>query len=389
MADGPVRVLQVYKLYPPTVGGMERVVQSLAEGLRGRAQVDILACQPRGRGVREKVHGIDVERVGSVGTFFRTPLAPGFPRRLRRRSRDYDVLHFHHPSPWTMFAHLLAGSRRDRIVLTYHSDIVRQRFLGWLFRPLLRAFLRRAQIVLVTSPGLLATSRDLAPVRDRCRVVPLGVDVEEFLAVPPEKVDAGDLPPGRVVLCVGRLNYYKGVRYLVEAMAHVDGVLLIAGDGEERPKLEELARRLGVADRVRFLGRVSEGMKRWCYERCDVFVLPSVAPSEAFGIVQLEAMAHGKPVVNTDLPGGVPFVSVHGETGLTVPPRDPRALGQAIQSLLDDPARARALGAAASRRVRAEFSLSRFLDENLRAYADAVQPAGTAAKAVSATHAEG
>ncbi|WP_238398228.1 glycosyltransferase [Halorussus salinus] len=171
-----------------------------------------------------------------------------------------------------------------------------------------------------------------------------------------------------VLLFAGRLIYYKGLEYLVEAMVDVDATLLIAGDGDRREALEAHVGSLGIEERVRFLGYVTDEQLHRLYNRADVFVLPSSVPSEAFGIVQLEAMAHGTPVVNTDLPSGVPWVSQDGETGLTVPPRDSTALANAINELLSETDRRRQYGRNARLRAETRFSEERFLDDTEALY---------------------
>jgi len=167
----------------------------------------------------------------------------------------------------------------------------------------------------------------------------------------------------KIVLFVGRLVYYKGLEYLIEAMKDVEAKLLIAGSGPLEKQLRKKSRIIGVGQKVIFLGKVSDAEIKYLYQICDVFVLPSVEPSEAFGLVQLEAMAYGKPVVNTNLPTGVPFVSRHGETGLTVPPRDPKALAEAVLRMMDLPEeKRREMGKAARKHVEENFSLDRIVD---------------------------
>jgi rhamnosyl/mannosyltransferase len=176
---------------------------------------------------------------------------------------------------------------------------------------------------------------------------------------------------------VGRLVYYKGAEYAVRAMTKIDANLLIIGDGPLKQNLERQARELGVADRVFFLGKVDGSISPW-YQASDVFILPSIARSEAFGIVQLEAMACGKPVVNTDLASGVPYVSLDGETGITVPPSNPEALADAVNRLLDNPSLRAAYGQAAVRRVQNEFSLDLMVRRTLEVYsATGVEGAAT------------
>jgi glycosyltransferase involved in cell wall biosynthesis len=172
------------------------------------------------------------------------------------------------------------------------------------------------------------------------------------------------------VISVGRLVYYKGLEYLIRAMADVRGKLVIVGSGPLRGKLERLAAQLGVADRVNFAGVVNNASVKAYYHAAALFVLASVARSEAFGIVQIEAMAAGLPVVNTSLDTGVPLVSVHEETGLTVPIADPRALAAAINRLLDDPNLRQTLGQAGAHRARQEFSQDKMLERTLNLYRD-------------------
>ena len=205
--------------------------------------------------------------------------------------------------------------------------------------------------------------------RKLCRVIPFGIRADAF-----EHPDAARVAElrrrygERIVLAVGRLIYYKGFEHLVRAMADVRATALIAGDGPLGGALAAEAARLGVADRVVLLGRVNDADLKACYHACDVFALPSVERSEAFGIVQLEAMACGRPVVNTRLDSAVPHVSLDGLTGLTVPPGDPAALAAALSALLDDPARRAAMGVAARRRVHEEFSAELMARRTLEVY---------------------
>lgn len=352
-----MNVLQVSKYYYPTLGGIERVVQTLAEGLnRPERTMRVLAAASDGRGSLETIHGVRTRKVTTLGEVASTPLAPTFPARLALDGRDADILHYHLPNPLAVASHLLAGSDDARVVATYHSDIVKQRTALTFYRPLLHRFLRRADRIVTTSPNLLEHSEHLGPYAGKTTVIPLSIDLEEYGEYEGPHFDLPTRPERPTLLFVGRLNYYKGVEYLVDAMAGVDADLLIVGDGDRRAELEARVRDRGLADRVSFLGKVEEQKLRYCYREADVFVLPSVEPSEAFGIVQLEAMASGTPVVNTDLPSGVPWVSLDGETGLTVPPRDADALRDALVRLVEDPALRETYGRNARRRVEENFT---------------------------------
>lgn len=379
----PYDILQANKLYHPVVGGIETVVRDVATGLAERGHNSrVLAATPVGRGGLSTVEGVYVRKTASFGRVQSVPVSPAYPVQLFKEARDVDIVHHHLPNPLGPISHALTPSTDVSTVVTYHSDIVRQKTALQLYAPILRSFLDSVDRILVTSPRLLEQSEFLAPHREKCTVVPLSIDTERIVGSTKEDrnvtdddlvvdgtIDAGE----PIILFVGRLNYYKGVEYLLDAMAAVDAKLLIVGEGERREALERRARKRGVADRVRFLGHVDDDTLADCYEAADVFVLPSVEPSEAFGIVQLEAMAHEVPVVNTDLPTGVPWVSLDGETGLTVPPRDSDALAKAITDLLTDDDRRRAFGRNGRERVLEFFTRTSMLDRIEAVYADVLE----------------
>lgn len=353
-------VLQVHKYYHPHVGGIESHVKTVAEGLAADGYgTSVLASTRRGRGGLFEIGGVDVRKASSVGEVLSVPLAPAFPVRLRRCSQDRDVVHFHLPDPLSVTAQSVAGRRDVGTVATYHSDIVRQSRALRVYAPVLRRFLASVDEIVVSSPRILEHSVFLAPHAEKCTVIPFGVDVERFRS-PPES--SGDIAEGRpTVLFVGRLVYYKGLDVLLEAVQDVDANLRIVGDGPLRGRLERYVATNGLSEDVTFLGRVSDTELRAAYFDADVFVLPSNEPSEAFGIAQLEAMAAGLPVVNTDLPTGVPWVSQDGVTGRTVPPGDADALAGALTELLGDPERRREYGRQARKRVQERFTEARMV----------------------------
>ena len=317
--------------------------------------------------MRETVDGVPVTRIGTVATLASASVNPGMARMIRRSGAD--VVHFHHPNPTAVLSYLASG-RRGPLVVTYHSDIIRQRVLGALFTPVLHRFLRGAHAILASSPDYARSSPVLRAHGERVRIVPFGIRAEAFGTADPETVARLRARYGpRMVLAVGRLVYYKGFDYLVRAMQAVDGRLVILGDGPLRAPLEALAAELGVAHRVTLAGAVPELAPN--YHAAEVFALPAVARSEAFGLVQLEAMAAGLPVVNTRIDSGVPFVSRDGESGITVAPADVRALAGALGRLLDDPALRARLGQGARERVRREFGLRRMVADTLALYREA------------------
>jgi rhamnosyl/mannosyltransferase len=246
--------------------------------------------------------------------------------------------------------------------------------------PIHQAVIRRAAALIASSPDYVESSLVLSRNRDRCRVIPFGIVSDGFRARDGETIAKIRQRYGRrILLAVGRMVYYKGFEHLVRAMKHIRGHLLIIGDGPLRTELERLAVACGVIDRISFLGRVSQEEIIAYYHAADVFVLPSVARSEAFGIVQLEAMACGKPVVNTALASGVPYVSLDGVTGITVPPADAGALANAISRLLDDPYLRAKFGAAALRRAREEFNVELMARRTLELYREVLTTSPPAA----------
>jgi rhamnosyl/mannosyltransferase len=357
------KVLQVNKFYPPVVGGVERVVQDVARGLRDEYEMRVLACDRKGGRAPSRVDGVPVTRAAAGAVVLSMPLSFSFYPWFRRLARGADLIHLHHPFPLGDVAALLDGCEGARVVVHYHSDIVRQKWVMPFLRPVLKAMLRRADRIIVSSSRIRDRSAHLEEVRFKCDVVPYGVELGEASA-PGEDFP---LPDRDFVLFVGRLVPYKGAEYLVRAMQQIEAPLVIVGDGPLRKRLEALARDLGIAPRVHFLGRLRDARLRHCFSRCRLFVLPSVSPNEAFGLVQLEAMVQGKPVINTDLATAVPEVSLHGVSGLTVPPRDPEALGEAIATLLGDPGMHGRFSRAAAERAR-DFSMERFLDGTRRVY---------------------
>ncbi|MDX1383030.1 MAG: glycosyltransferase, partial [Thermoanaerobaculia bacterium] len=317
--------------------------------------------------------GVRVIRAHRSLTLASTPLSLDLVRSLPRL--EADVRHLHLPYPLADVAEI--GARRrggGALVVTYHCDVVRQKVLGRLYRPLLRRLLARADRVLVSSERMLESAKALAAVRDRCVVVPYGIDPRGL-----EGVDAGEVAalreryPGPRVLFVGRLRHYKGVAVLLRAVEQIEGTLLIAGSGPMERAWRQAAAASPAQERIHFVGHLDDDALALHYHAADVFALPSDRRAEAFGLVLLEAMACGTPVVSTELGTGTSDVNRHGETGLVVPPGDAEALAGALRTLLGDDALRARLGATARRRVRAAFDPERMVAATIDAYADALE----------------
>jgi len=361
-----LKVLHVGKFYPPHMGGMETHLETLCGGLRTSLDLRVIVASEGRERIDETVNGVAVSRLPARFHLASTPICPTMITSLH--GSDADIVHLHVPNPLAVLAYLASGYR-GRLVVTYHSDTVRQKVLGRAFEPILHAALRRADAIIATSPNYLGSSRVLALHKERCRVIPLGIRIEDFDRCDPDAVAEVRQQYGeRLMISLGRLVYYKGFEHLIGAMPHVRGNLLIVGKGPLRDSLTQLAASLGVSDRVHFLGKIGHEQLVKCYHAAKVFVFPSIARSEAFGIAQVEAMAAGLPVVNTALDSGVPFVSLHEKTGLTVPPGDAAALAAAINRLLDNEPLRKSLGSAGRIRARQEFSVETMTARTMALY---------------------
>lgn len=367
-----MHILYIYKDYFPVLGGIENNLRDLAEGMAERGhRVTVLttATGPRTQEERPRP-GLRVIKAGRALQAASTPLSPAMvwiARRLRP-----DVVHLHFPYPPGDLA-ALALPDRPALVLTYHSDIVRQQTLLRLYRPLLALTLRRAARIFATSPQYIGSSPFLRPYAAKCVVMPSAVDLTRFGAANPAQIAALRAQYGEpLLLFVGRLRYYKGLHVLLDALPQVSATLLIAGSGPERERLEAQALALGVADRVRFLGDVADADLPTLYQAADVFVLPAHLRAEALGLAQIEALASGTPSVSTELGTGTSFANLHGVTGFVVPPANPAALGRALQVLVANPELRRRLGALGRQRVAELFGLRRMLDTAEQIYHEVV-----------------
>lgn len=370
-----MRVLQLGKFYDPYVGGMETVLREICESLADQVEFQVVVANTVPRTQRD-YRKVPVTRVASAGKLFSCSLAPSFP--LWARKFDPDVIHVHLPNPLAELSALLAN-RDVPVVAQFHSDVVRQKNLLKVYEPFLHSFYRRANCIVVPTPRHIEISKFVSQYREKCRVVPFGIPLSRFELDEDGLERVSHLRDGLPsVLSVGRLVSYKGVEFLIRAMENVRARLWVVGTGPLGESLQTLANQLGVADRVEFLGQISDEDLVSYYQASDVFVLPSVTNAEMFGVVQLEAMACRKPVISTDLPTGVSWVNQHGKTGFVVPPASVSDLTEAINYLLANPQLRDEMGAAGRDRVEEQFTSTKMAESMLQVYQDVVsQPAWT------------
>jgi rhamnosyl/mannosyltransferase len=403
--DRPLRVCHLAKFYPPATGGIETHLQTLGRAQsRLGAEVRVVSVNHQDRAgqdvtwkalartetVEEDDGPVVVRRVGRWASLFRLEVCPGLVG-LGQRLREWqtDVVHLHVPNPTMLLA--LAASRTSLpVVVTYHSDVVRQKKLGLALWPFENVVFRRSAAVLASSPPYADSSPLLQRYAGQVRVVPFGIDLAPFLRPgPAARQQARRLRERHgspLWLSVGRLVYYKGLFTALEALRHVPGRLVVIGEGPLAGDLTRRSRELGVADRVILRGRVEADELIGAYHAATALWFPSSARSEAFGLVQVEAMASGCPVINTDIPGsGVPWVSRHEESGLTIPVGDAGALARAARRLLDEPGLRERLARRARKRACREFDADTMASRTLEVYRSVLRASAPDRPSLSAT----
>ncbi|HRY76883.1 MAG TPA: glycosyltransferase [Candidatus Paceibacterota bacterium] len=356
------KILQVNKLYYPWIGGVETVVQQIAEGLRDKAQMEVLVCQPKGKGRTEVINGIKIHKAASWGMTMGMPISLSFFRLFKKLIKENDLIFLHHPYPLGFLAYYLFG-RSKKMVVWYHSDIVKQKFSGFLFSPILRAVLKKSRKIFVSNPNLFESSGMLKKFQNKCVVVPFGIKPEFFQASGGILEQAQEIRKKfgePLVLAIGRLTNYKGFEYLIEASRNVNAKFLLIGEGTLKNKLLRRIRRFHLGNKFFLIPPVSDLLPY--YHACDVFVLPSTKKSEAFGLVLLGAMACAKPVISTRLGTGTSFVNQDKKTGFVVEPKNSSSLAKSLNDLITDDALKAALGQRAKEWA-GGFALEKFLEK--------------------------
>lgn len=344
-----MRVLQLGKFYPIR-GGVEKVMRDLTEGLANNGVECDMLCASFGRGgsrsfviAQDDKKGAQDDKKGRVivcPTWFTasgTMIAPGMISYLRRHAREYDIIHIHHPDPMAGLALRLSGFK-GRVILHWHSDILKPKIFLTPYLPIQRWLIRRAERIVGTTPTYVKESPWLSDVQEKVTYVPIGI---EPVLPDPDKVKniQESYRDKKIVFSLGRLVPYKGYTFLIEAAKHLpeDYVVLIGGTGPLRENLENQILESGLGQKVKLLGRVEDDDLPSLYGASSVFVLSSVVKAEAFGIVQIEAMSAGVPVIATKIPeSGTSWVNEDGVSGINVEPRDSEGLAKAIISICSD-----------------------------------------------------
>lgn len=368
-----MRVLCFGRFYDDIPGGMQRHIELLFASLAGQVEFVHLVPSRDMNKARFELNGFPVIRTRSLNLDGSLAISPGLIAeawRLHRRYR-FDLVHLHFPDPMSHLASMVLPAAIPRVI-TWHADIIRHQTLLRFYRSLMRRSLNGATAIIIPTPAHIQSSAELARLSDRSRfrLIPFGYKLANFMTPHPLVERIRRQYPGQLIFALGRHVYYKGFDVLIKAMRLVEPTarLLIGGIGPLTEQWKALAQSQGVADRVHFLGLLDDRDLPAYYQACDVFCLPAVSQAEAFGAVQVEAMACGKPVVSTRLNNGVDYVNRHGVSGLTVPVGDVAALADALSRLLADARLREVLGVQARERVLAEFSLEAMGQKTLALY---------------------
>jgi lipopolysaccharide/colanic/teichoic acid biosynthesis glycosyltransferase len=368
-----LRILHLGKYYAPDRGGIETVVETLCRGERPAADTRALVLNKRRQTTDETLEDVPVRRVGSVATVGAVSVAPSLPMWLARA--DADIIVLHEPNPMALLAYAIARPKAP-LVVWMHSEVIRPKLQYRLFyKPLLDFALRRAQRIVVASPPMLRIPA-LEQYQRKCTVIPYGLECERYRLSTntASRVQAiRNRTTSPIVLFVGRLVPYKGVDVLLHAVKGLDAETIIIGDGPCRTSLMALAYDCGLQDKVRFVGDVSDAELLAWYHACDVFVLPSVTRQEAFGMVQLEAMLCGHPVISTNLRTGTSWVNQHERTGVVVKSGDVIELRDALSRLLGCQELRDQFGDAGRKRVLEVFTAETMCQATVAMYQDVIR----------------
>lgn len=375
-----MKVIQIYKdFYPPVVGGIEGHINLLSKGLKEKGiEVHVLVSNKKPKLENKTIDGIKVIKAPEFGRWASAPLNFTFPQILRKMALKSDLLHFHLPNPTAEISYLLCGIDKP-VIATYHSDIIRQARLKHMYSPFQRIFLDKTDGIIATSPRYVETSDVLNNYKYKCHIIPLGINLNRFKYDDPERISRIKNQYGdRILLFVGRFRYYKGLHVLIDAMQYVENTtLLIIGDGELKPELIKRARRKNLKSKIHFLGELSDDEVNLYLKTCNIFVLPSILRSEAFGIVILEALSCGCPVISTELGTGTSYTNIGGHTGLVVPPYNSFKLAEAINYLLTNRNKMREFGLNGRNRVQKLFCAEKMISDTIELYNSTIKDHGT------------
>mgnify|MGYP003456020978 FL=1 len=368
-----MRVLHFFKTYlPDTMGGIEQVIYQICQsGIAHGIHSEVLTLSANPQPAEVMVADHKVHRVKLDIQLASTGFSYSVFKRFRELAAEADVINYHFPWPFMDLVHFTARINKPTVV-TYHSDIVRQKHLLRLYSPLMHRFLGQADRIVAASPNYLATSEVLKHYRNKTVVVPYGLDKSSYPVPTTTCVEGWRQRYGeRFFLFVGVMRYYKGLHILLEAAQGTGYPIVIVGAGPLEQELREQAAALGL-HHVHFVGRLGEEDKVALLQLCTAILFPSHLRSEAFGISLVEGAMYGKPMISSEIGTGTSFINIHNETGLVVPPSDPLAFRAAMRTLWDNPLQAQAMGQKAALRYEQLFTAEQMSLQMAQIYREVV-----------------
>ena len=371
-----MKILNIGKYYPPSFGGIEKVNYDIVEGLNmNGVQTDVL-CSNHTKGNIFTNNIYKIYRTHTLKVVASTPLSYSLIKTLKKIQDNYDIIHVHLPNPMANLAIFLTRPKA-KIILHWHSDIIKQKKILKLYSSLQAWLLKRADKIVTTTPTYLEGSDALKKYKNKIVCIPIGIDSKELFIDQNTLNNLKNKYKGyKIIFSLGRLVYYKGFEYLIEAAKSLqnDIIILIAGIGELKEKLQEQISKHSLQDRVKLLGKIPFEDLGAYYQLCDIFCLPSTERSEAFGVVQIEAMAFGKPVISTNIQGsGVDWVNLDNVSGIIVPPKKTKELADAIVNLLNNSEKYKLLSEGAKKRYEEVFTKDKMIDSFKNLYLEILE----------------
>ena len=338
---------------------------------------DVLCSNVTSETKIENVNNYKVVKAGSLGVVASTSISPSLIKCFKEISHDYDIVHIHHPNPTANIALMFSGFK-GKVVLHWHSDIIRQKFLLKFYKPFLLWMLRRSDKIIATSPPYAEHSNFLKDFKKKIEIIPFGLNTDKMKDINKDLVIKikERYSDKKIIFSLGRLIYYKGFEYLIESARYLPDnfVVLIGGIGNLKEKLKLLIKNNKLTEKVFLLESITYEEKLSYFEVCDLFVLPSIERSEAFGIVQIEAMYFKKPIVSTNIIGsGVSWVNQNGISGCVVEPKNPSKLAEAIIKILSNKSIYNNFSVNAYKRFIDNFHIDMTLKRMVRVYNELMQ----------------
>ena len=346
-----MKVLHFYKTYfPDTTGGIEQVISQIALSSASLGvETEVLTLTPTMVDQSIKIDNYHVHRCRSNFEIASTPFSVSAFLKFKQLAKEADIIHYHFPYPFADLLHFVTRVNKPT-VLTYHSDIVKQKHLLKIYRPLMNRFLDSVDRIVVASPNYLKSSKVLAKFRDKVSVITYGLDKSTYPVVSKDRLEHWQKKIGdKFFLFVGVMRYYKGLHILIEAARNSDYPIVIAGTGPIEKELKEQVKNLGIKN-IHFVGFVSDEDKAALLTLSYAILFPSHLRSEAFGISLLEGAMHGKPLISSEIGTGTTYINIDGKTGMVVPPSNSSALRQAMDYLWNNPVIAKEMGVCAEAR---------------------------------------